>query len=57
MKHLLIPVTVIVLLLLSVTPGYAQGNGVISASVDRTSLSTDETLTLAVTINAGRSGH
>jgi hypothetical protein len=52
MKHLLIPVTVIVLLLLSVTPGYAQGNGVISASVDRTSLSTDETLTLAVTINA-----
>jgi hypothetical protein len=52
MKHLLIPVTVIILLLLSVTPGYAQGNGVISASVDRTSLSTDETLTLAVTINA-----
>jgi hypothetical protein len=51
MKHLLIPITVVILLLLSVTPGYAQGNGVISASVDRTSLSTDETLTLAVTIN------
>jgi hypothetical protein len=50
--HLFIPLTVIVLLLLSVAPGYAQGNGVISASVDRTSLSTDETLTLAVTINA-----
>jgi hypothetical protein len=52
MKHLLIPVTIIILLLLSVAPGYAQGNGVIAASVDRTSLSTDETLTLAVTLNA-----
>jgi hypothetical protein len=52
MKHILIPVTVIILLLLAVTPGYAQGNGVITASVDRTSLSTDETFTLAVTINA-----
>jgi hypothetical protein len=51
-KHLFIPVTVIILLLLSVAPGYAQDGSVISASVDRTSLTTDETLTLAVTINA-----
>ena len=54
-KHLLIPVTVIILLLLSVAPGYAQGNGVITASVDRTKLSTDETLTLAVTLNTNDS--
>ena len=51
-KHLLIPAILIVLLLLSVTPGYAQGNGVIAASVDRTSLSTDEMLTLTVTLDA-----
>jgi len=50
-KHLLIPITVITLLLLCVAPGYAQGNGVIAASVDRTRLSTDETLTLAVILN------
>jgi carboxypeptidase C (cathepsin A) len=40
----------IILLLVFVTPGYAQGNGVISASVDRTALSTDETLTLTVVL-------
>ncbi len=54
-KHLLIPVSLIILLLLSVAPGYAQGNGVITASVDRTRLSTDETLTLTVTLNTNGS--
>jgi hypothetical protein len=44
--------TMIILLLVLVTPGYAQGNGVISASVDRTTLSTDETLTLTVELSA-----
>ena len=51
MRRILIPVTIVILLLLAVAPGYAQGDGVITASVDRTRLSTDETLTLAVTLN------
>ena len=52
MKHFFIPATLIILLLLSVAPSYAQANRVIAATVDRTQLSTDETLTLAVTLNA-----
>jgi len=52
MKQFLIPVMLIILLLLPVAPSYAQANGVIAATVDRTQLSTDETLTLAVTLNA-----
>ena len=52
MKHFLIPATVIILLILSVAPSYAQANGVIAATVDRRQLSTDETLMLAVTLNA-----
>ena len=55
MKHLSIPAMVIILLMLVVAPGYAQGNGVISASVDRATLSTDETLTLSVALNAADS--
>jgi hypothetical protein len=52
MKYLLVLAMIIILLMLAVAPGYAQGNGVISASVDRTTLSTDETLILSVTLNA-----
>ncbi|KPK10232.1 MAG: hypothetical protein AMJ56_08560 [Anaerolineae bacterium SG8_19] len=52
MKHFLIPATLIILFILSVAPSYAQANGVIPATVDRRQLSTDETLMLAVTLNA-----
>lgn len=51
-KYVLIPAMIIILLMLAVAPGYAQGNDVISASVDRATLSADETLTLSVALNA-----
>jgi hypothetical protein len=51
-KHLFIPISLIVLLLLSVTTGYAQGQ-VITANVDRSTLSTGDTLTLTVSVNTG----
>ena len=52
-RKLIIPTTVITLLLLTVTPGYAQGQNPITATVDRVTLSTDETVTLTVTVNTG----
>src|SRR5688572_4856048 len=50
-KRLSIPISLIILLILSVTASYAQGQ-VITATVDRTTLSTDDTLTLTVSVNA-----
>ena len=51
-KKVLIPISIIALFILYITPGFAQGQSPISATVDRTSLTTDDTLTLTVTINA-----
>ena len=53
MKQVLIPISLIFLLILSVTHSFAQGPGPITATVDRTTLSTGETLALAVTVSAG----
>lgn len=50
-KFALIPLTVMALLILSVTPMLAQGQP-ITASVDRTQLTTDDTLVLTVSVNA-----
>jgi len=41
-----------VLLLVSVQPGFAQEPDTLTAKVDRTALTTDETVTLTVTVNA-----
>ncbi len=49
---LMMPIALILLVLSSITPSYAQGQGTITANVDRTNLSTDETLTLTITLNA-----
>ena len=49
--RLSIPITLVILLLLSAAPGYAQGQGVITASVDRTALAAGETLVLTVALN------
>jgi hypothetical protein len=51
MKHLA-PIMLAVLLLSSVGVGYAQGQQPITATVDRTALSTDEMVTLTVTLTA-----
>lgn len=48
----LVPLLLAVLLIASGGTGYAQGPQTIQAAVDRTDLSTDETLTLMVTVNA-----
>jgi hypothetical protein len=50
-QKVIIPITVIMLFLLAVVPGYAQGQSPITAIVDRTALSTDEALTLTVTVS------
>jgi hypothetical protein len=47
----LIPIILALLFLSSVGTGFAQGQEVISAEVDRTTLSTDEVLTLTVRLN------
>jgi hypothetical protein len=47
-----IPLVLLVVLTALAAPGYAQGQETITAQVDRTSLSTDETLNLVVTLNA-----
>ena len=49
LKYLIIPATLIVLLLLTTATGLAQEQ-VITATVDRTALTTDDTLTLNVTV-------
>ena len=51
-QKIIIPFTVLVLLILTVTPGYAQGQNPITATVDRTALSTGESLNLTVTITS-----
>lgn len=51
-KRLLLPITLIMFLLLSVVVSHAQSQNPLTATVDRTSLSTDETLTLTVTLDA-----
>ena len=51
-KQLLTPITLILLLLLSVSVSYAQSQNPLTVTVDRASLSTDEFLTLTVTLDA-----
>ena len=51
-NRIAIPVTLILLLLTLLTPVWAQAPDVITAQVDRRALSTDETLTLSITVNA-----
>ncbi|MCB9101151.1 MAG: protein BatD [Anaerolineales bacterium] len=55
MKKLFIPLLIVLGFLASATVGLAQGQDVITAQVDRAVLSTDETLTLSVTVNASAS--
>jgi len=50
-RYVLIPLTIITLAILSATPILAQGQP-ITASVDRTRLTTDDTLVLTVSVNA-----
>ena len=52
-KRIGILIILVILLVLSARVGYAQGQSPIGASVDRTSLSTDEVLILTVTVSAG----
>ncbi len=49
MKRIFIPITAIILLFLAASPGFAQNP--ITATVDRTALSTDEIVTLAVVVS------
>lgn len=49
--YLAIPIALMILFLLPLGTVYAQGRGPITAEVDRTALSTDETLTLTVILN------
>lgn len=51
-KKLLIPIILMILMLSVVTVGHAQGPAPLTAQVDRTELSTDEMLTLTVSLNA-----
>jgi hypothetical protein len=50
-RKITISIIAIILLFVAVMPGYAQGQNPITATVDRVTLSTDETLTLSVTVN------
>lgn len=51
-KSIVIPLIGIILLLLAVIPRPAQGQSPLTATVDRTTLSTDDTVLLTVTVNA-----
>ncbi len=51
-KRIAIPITLIVLLLTLLTPVLAQSPDVVTAQVDRNTLTTDETLILSITVNA-----
>ena len=51
-KYLIVVVIVALLLVAGVLPAAAQSGGPVSAQVDRTSLTTDDRLTLVVTVDA-----
>jgi hypothetical protein len=51
-KLILVPLALLVLLFMAVVPGYAQGSGPVTIEVDRTSLTTDDLLTLTITVSA-----
>jgi hypothetical protein len=51
-KYVLIPISLIALLLLYATPILAQGQGPLSATVDRTVATTDDMIVLTVAVNA-----
>ncbi len=51
-KMILVSLALMVLLLIAAVPGYAQGSGPVTIEVDRTSLTTDDFLTLTITVAA-----
>jgi hypothetical protein len=51
-KSIIMPMIGVMLLLLAVIPGPAQGQSPLTATVDRTALSTDDTVVLTVTVDA-----
>jgi hypothetical protein len=51
-KIILVPLALIVLLFIAAVPGYAQGSGPVTIDIDRTSLTTDDFLTLTITVSA-----
>ena len=51
-KRIAIPIALIVLLLTALTPALAQSPELVTAQVDRNALTTAETLTLSITVNA-----
>ena len=55
MKKFVIPLLIVIGFLASATVGLAQGQDVVTAQVDRAVVSTDETVTLSVTVNANAS--
>ncbi|MCB0180442.1 MAG: protein BatD [Anaerolineae bacterium] len=55
MKKFIIPLLIVIGFLASATVGLAQGQDVVTAQVDRAVVSTDETVTLSVTVNANAS--
>lgn len=51
-RLLLIPILIVMILGFAVAPSYAQSSGVVTAEVDRTNLTTDETLILTILVDS-----